>query len=279
MEAFPDYEYEKKHDAADDHLGDRYSEGADLAPAVALPFDKPEYDREQASGGEEDAHEVPAVAPARPDVGDDREGSDQGGDPDGDVDEEDPAAVDVGDDGATQGRPGDGRETGHATPDAKRGSAPLRRKGCGDDRKCLGGEDRASNALQDAGRDELVRVLRNATQRGRERKYKQPDGKQVALSVKIAEPAGGDQQHRIDEDVSVQHPQDLIERCVEPVSLIAAHSWYGHVDDRGVQQDHEKSQREHQQDQPGISACLRHDSSLTSYDLRQFRLSTPAFRR
>src|SRR5260370_3777933 len=200
MEAFPDYEYEKKHDAADYPLGDRYPVGADLAPAVAMPFDKPEYDREQASGGEEDAHEVPAVAPGRPDVGDDREGSDQGGDPDGDVDEEDPAPVDVGDDGANQGRPCDGRETGHATPDAKRGSAPLRRKECSDDRKRLGGEDRASNALQDAGSDELVRVLRNATQRGREREHEQSEGRQVALSVKIPEPASGDPQYPLHHD-------------------------------------------------------------------------------
>ena len=208
-------------------------------------------------------------------VRDQGEGGDQGGDADRHVDVEDPAPVDVRDDRAADSRSRDGREPGHATPDAERGAAPLWRKDRGQDRERLRRQQRTADALQDAGGDQLFRVLRQSAQRRGDREDAKADREQVALAVKVAETARRDEEHGVHEHIRVQHPQDLVECRVEP----GAHRRDRHIDDRGVQHDHEESRGQDQQNQPRVSACARHVSSLTEPGRDCFRPSTPAFRR
>src|ERR1700730_8697957 len=137
------------------------------------------------------------MAAAGADVRDDRERGDQGSDSDRDVDEEDPAPVDVRDDRPTGRGSGDGGESSDASPDSEGRSASLRRKQRRDDRKRLRRQDRAADTLEDASRNQLVGVLRKATQRGGDREYEETDREKIALAVEVAEPAGGDQQHCI----------------------------------------------------------------------------------
>ena len=194
---------------------------------------------------------------ARTEVGDDPESRRQRGDSDRHVDEENPAPIDVGDDGAANGRSSYGGEPGHATPDSECRSAALRRKDRGEDRERLRGQERTADSLQNACGDQLGRVLRKATKRGSHREDEKADGEEVALPVKVPEPTRGDEQNRVDQDVGVEHPQDLIQRRVQS----RAHGRNRDVHDRRVEQDHEKSRGQNEQHKPRVSACASHVSS------------------
>ena len=165
LEVLPDDEDDEQYDSGPDDLRDGDPVRADLAPVVALAFDQAEDDPEQPAGGQCHSDEVPALAAAWTQVGNDGEGCDQGADANRHVDEEDPAPIDVGDDRPAQGRSCDGGEPGDAAPDAEGSSPPLGREDRGEDRERLRREESATNALNDAGGNELPGVLREAAQR------------------------------------------------------------------------------------------------------------------
>ena len=66
-----------------------------------------------------------------------------------------------------------------------------------------------ANPLDDPVDDQLCRVIGDAAQGRSGGKDKQADQEQLLGPKQIAQPAGGDQQHRVDQDVRVQDPQDL----------------------------------------------------------------------
>ena len=207
-------------------------------------------------------------------VGDDDIGGNQRCDADRHIDEEDPAPVDVSDDGAADCGSGQRGQACHSAPHAECRAAALGWKDRREDGQRLRRQQCPAHALQDSGGDQLAWALRDTTQSRRDREDEEADGEEVALPVQVTEATRRDQQHRVHEDVGVEDPEDLVERGVEP----GAHGRNRHVNDGGVQQDHEKSCRQNQQYQPRISACLSHVSSSTLQGRAPFRCSTPAVR-
>src|SRR5450759_2833185 len=161
LETLPDDEDDDQGYSCDDDLRDRHAV-SERSPVVALAFDEPENDREQAGRREDDAKDVPAVMATWAQDGKDDEGPDQSGEPYWNVDEEDPAPVDVGNDGAPNRRAGQGGQPRGTAPDTEGRATALRREQRGDDGKRLGCQQRPADALETASGDELADILRAA---------------------------------------------------------------------------------------------------------------------
>src|SRR5439155_14014081 len=120
------------------------------------------------------------------------------------------------------------------------------------DTERLRGQNRPADALDDAGQNKLARTLREAaTDRGKG-EDRQTNEEESLGAVFVAQSSGGDQQHGINEDVRVQHPEDLVEAGVEAIDDARD----GDVDDRQIEQDHEEAEAKDKQNDPGAAPRL-----------------------
>ncbi len=132
----------------------------------------------------------------------------------------------------------------------------LTQKNVGENAERLRCQDGTPHALDDAGRDQLGRTLRQAAGDRRQREDGEADEEESLGAKHVAQPAGGDQQHCVREDVGVEDPEDLVEPRVQAVDDARDRD----VHDREIEQDHEEAKAEHEQDDPG--APLRLDGGL-----------------
>ena len=242
---------EQARDAEETPVAASHVERRDIgkgAPVVTLTFDQPEDDGEQGAAGEQHTNRIEVLLPAEADAGKQPDPEDEGDDPDRNVDPEDGLPAEVGDEEPAQRRARDRSDAGDRAPDAKRRAALVGRKDVGQNAERLGREDGATHALDHAGRDQLGRTLRQATGDRRQREDGEADEEEPFGAEHVAEPAGGDQQHRVGEDVGVEHPEDLVESRVQAVDDARNRD----VHDREIEQDHEEAKAEHEQDDPWV---------------------------
>ena len=188
------------------------------------------------------------MALAAVDVGDHQSCRKNRGDADRQVDEEDRLPAKVGDQKTTESGSGDDGDPGQGAVDAKDRAALLRCEGAQHDRQHLGRHDRAAEALEGAGRDQLGRPVGKPAQHRREGEERGPRQEHRLGPDAIAEAAGGYQEDGVHEGVAVEHPQDLIQGRVQAVDDRRD----GDVDDGGVEQGHEETHADHDHHDPGI---------------------------
>src|SRR2546428_2425377 len=100
-------------------------------------------------------------------------------------------------------------------------------------------------------------ILGQPAERGRDREDDDADRKHLARAVDVAEPGRCDQEHRVEQAVGVEHPQDLVEAGVQSVEDRRDRD----VDNGQVEQRHEEAEHEHAQRGHRMIANVRHLSS------------------
>ena len=227
-----------------------------------LSLDQRKDAEEQPKRHQEDARRVEVVLVIGPDLRHEQVDQDHGNDADRNVDEKDRLPGEIGDEPAAENG-ADGRgDTRQRSPQTERDAPLLRGKDGGDDRQRLWREQRAADALNHPEYDEL-RVARRRRARSRgERKDDETNDEEPFGAEHVAQSRPGDKEHRVHEGVAVQHPEDVIVTRVQ--SLLDRR--YGDVDDRQVEQDHEKAHEQHHEHDPGIHLDRRgDDSGLPTY--------------
>ena len=145
-------------------------------------------------------------------------------------------------------------ETGEAGPHGDGPAALLRvAEDVGEDRQRGGHDQRAADAHEGTGEDQLVGRL---GQRGGDRAHPEQDDAdlQGALSAEsVGQAAGGEEQTGEDEDVGVDDPLDLAVAGAE----VGHQRGDGHVEDRVVHHDDQQAHAEHGEDQPSTFVHLR----------------------
>src|SRR5256886_419807 len=236
---------------------ERVGEGG---PVIALALDQAEDQGEERTAGEQNAHRIQVLVATQPDSRKQPDAQDERDDADRDIDPEVRLPAEIRNEKAAQRRAGDRGNAGDRTPGPKRRPAPVGGKDVRQDTERLRGQNRAADALDDAGQNKLARTLGEAaTDRG-EGEDRQANEEESLGAVFVAQSSGGDQQHGIDEDVRVQHPEDLVEAGVESID----DARNGDVDDRQIEQDHEEAKAENEQDDPrtafGLDGRLHRES-------------------
>jgi hypothetical protein len=89
--------------------------------------------------------------------------------------------------------------------------------------------------------------VRETAERRSDGEYHHAGDEHVSRTEDVAQASRGDQEHGIHQAVAIEHPQDLVERCVQVVDDAGDRD----VDDGQVEQGHEETQREYRQRQPG----------------------------
>ena len=232
--------------SADDRDGEAGEDPA-RAPAVVVPLDQRIREPEEADRRGDKSRQIEALLLRLVTaLGDDEARDDDARDPDRDVDEEDPAPVDLlGEDAADQ-RADRKRHRGHADPDADRCSALPRWEGGDDDRKRRRVHQRRSNALHDAGADQVARAGREAARERGGREDRQADDEDQAPAEQVSELAAREHEHGERERVTADHPLELGLRDVE----VALDRGQRHEDDRVVEHDHEQPEGDRAQRPP-----------------------------
>jgi hypothetical protein len=216
------------------------------APVIPLPLDQPENHGEKRAAGEEDTNRIQVLLAAQADAGKQPDPQDEGNDADRNVDPEDGLPAEVGDEESPERRSGDRGDAGDRAPDPKGRAAPVRGKDVGEDAERLRRQDGAADALDHAGEDQLAGTLGEATANRGQGEDREPDQEQPPGAEHVAQSAGGDQQHRVDEDVCVQHPENLVQPGVQPIDNARDRD----VHDGEIEQDHKEAKAEHEQDDP-----------------------------
>ena len=241
LATLPEHKGAKHNYAGRDGLPDRdWTEHR--APVLWLALDQAVNDPKEADAGEQYTDQVEVVSLALPEVGDNQKRGNQDGDANRDVEIEDRAPGEIGREPAAHGRARSGSQAGHCPPYAKCGTPPLAREDGGDDGQGLRRHQGATHALDDAKRNQLTRVLGEAAGSAGGGEDHEAGGEYIALPEQVAQSSGRNQQDRVDQDVGVQDPEDLIERRLEPVDDARDRD----VHDGGVEQDHEEPEAEHQ---------------------------------
>ncbi len=241
-------------DEADDDVG--------RAPAVGRRLDDGVEQRGETDDRQDRAE---GIEPRRRGIlrcGDEHDAGDQTDDHDGHVHEEDRTPVEVLDEEAAGEGSEGAAQTGDAGPHADRPAALLGGEHVGDDRQGCRHDQRATDAHQGAGGDELVRRAGH----GRQDRTQAEDGEarlQGAASTEaVTERAGRQQQTGEDQGVGVDHPLQLAVGCVQ----LADDGGDRHVQDRVVEHDDEQAEAENREDQPpplvGAVFVLSHSGRL-----------------
>ena len=135
--------------------------------------------------------------------------------PEGDVEPEDPLPGDALHDRAADQRAERDGEAADPAPGAEREAAALGRHGRGEDRQGQRQHDRAAEALDRAGRDQLVRRAgASAAIAEAPVKIGEPDHEQTAPAEAVAERGAGEEQHREGERVGVDRPLEPLQARV-----------------------------------------------------------------
>jgi hypothetical protein len=112
-----------------------------------------------------------------------------------------------------------------------------------------GGEhDRATDSLSGTGDDEEDGTRRQRAQEGGEGEQAEPDAEHQPPSEQIGQCPCGQEQRGEGESVGVDHPLDLREARLE----LLGHARERHVDDRDVEQEHER-RRAHDDQRPPLA--------------------------
>ena len=180
--------------------------------------------------------------------------SDQrGGDADRRVHEQHPLPAErLGEDSAEQ-HAGRAARAGHRAPDAERLVA-LRAlgEGGGHDRQRGGGDQRGAEALHGARDDQPdVALSEAAGERGEGEQPHAPD-EHAPPAEQVGQPPAEQQEAAEEERVGVDDPGEVVLREVE----IAADRGKGHVDDRGVEYDHELGHGEQGESEVLRAGCV-----------------------
>src|SRR5229473_3605347 len=146
------------------------------------------------------------MVPAGADVRDYEERAQQRDEADRNVQKEDPPPVAVGDDQASDGWSRHGRYADHGTRDAEGGAAARGREDSHEDRQRLGSEHGGTDSLDDAGRDQLIGVLRESAEGRRRREHDEAGGEELARPKEVTEPAGGDRRNGKLKEEAVEDP-------------------------------------------------------------------------
>src|SRR5437867_391201 len=245
-----------------------------MVPVIALASDEGVDDREERASRERDTNEIETVQPAGTDVRDDEKCANEGDDADRNVHEEDPAPVEVRHDEAAERRTGEGRDSDDRAREAGRGAHALARKDRGEDRDRLRRQQRAADALDDAGGDELTGILREAAEHRRRREQHEARREQVARAEEVAESARGDKENGIREEVSVEHPEDRVERCLKA----GQDARRRHIHDRRVEHDHKEAEADDEQRRPWVTKGLGHLGSSCARVYARTTKMRPLFR-
>ena len=181
--------------------------------------------------------------------GDEERPGDEGDGHDGQVDGEDLVPAEV-----VHQEPADQRaeghaQAGHAGPDAD-GPAPfLGREHVGQDGQRGGHDERAADAHEGPGGDELVGVLGQGGQARAEGEDHQAHLQGALAAEPVAQAAGGQEEPGEHQGVAVDDPLELAVGGVE----VPHERGEGHVEDGVVQGDHDQGQAQDQQDPPPSS--------------------------
>src|SRR5262249_34880364 len=109
-----------------------------------------------------------------------------------------------------------------------------------------------TDALDNPEDDHLAGAGGQSARRRRRGEDQQADDEQLLGTVEVTEPARGDQQYGVHQNVGVQDPQYLGDRCMQ----LGAHLGDRDIHDRRIEQDHEEAEAQREQHQPG--AVLGH---------------------
>ncbi len=181
---------------------------------------------------------------------------DQCDDHHGHVDQEDRAPPEVLEQPAAGHRADGDSHAGHGGPDGD-GLPPLPAVGehVGDDRQRGGHDQRAADAHQGPGADELVGAVGQRRQDRPDAHDRQADGEGAAAAEAVAERAHRQQQAGEHQDVGVHDPLELAGRRPE----LALEAGDGHVDDRVVHHDQQQAEAHDGQHDPAagiLQGCL-----------------------
>lgn len=105
-------------------------------------------------------------------------------------------------------------DRGKTGPGSNRAAALFGSKGDADQSETAGYEERATYALQSAGRDELPNIGSKAAPCRGHRKQDDADREYLAAAVKITERAAGEQQRRQEERVRFDNPLNMGDRPI-----------------------------------------------------------------
>ena len=230
------------------------------APAEVVPPHQREHEQEQAH---RERDEADPVDPARSQVfglGDLRERDEHGDDADGHVDEEDPAPTDAAGDGAPDQRPDGDGTADHGAVDAEGRPAIAPGERGGDQGQRGGEHDGAPDALHGTRQVEHERGGRQSADERGGREDDQPDGEDLAPPVDVADDARGEQEGGESQRVRVDDPLQVGEARVERLLNVGQR----HVDDRDVEQEHERRRADGDQGPP-FSVESGHSRSVSTW--------------
>ena len=208
-------------------------------PALRVAADQAEDQQEEAAREGRQPRQVDPLRVLGGDVGEAQLGQHDGDDPDRDVDEEDPFPAEVlGDQAADQRADRDGAAD-RRSPDAERGGAVAAVELLPEQGERGGEHRRAADPLQPARQVEQGRVAGDAAEEGGEGEEAEPEREDAAAAQAVAERAGGEQEGGEHQRVGVDDPLQAGEARAEvPLDV-----GQGDVDDRDVQQQHERRDR------------------------------------
>ena len=154
------------------------------------------------------------------------------------VDEEDPPPRKARDEHPANDRSDRHSDAGDRSPNGERHTALLATEGVGEQGERNREHDRAANALQSAGQLEHERGLRSAAERRGAREDGEADHPQTPAAEYVGERAAREQQGGERERVGVDHPLQVGEARVQR----RLNRRQGDVDDRDVEQQHERAE-------------------------------------
>ena len=161
---------EERHDQ--DREQHERGDDLDVAPAQRVGLDQPVRDEEQRRRAQDQTHDVELALLLGPGFADGRHRDEERDDADRHVQEEHRLPAEVLDHVAAERRAERERDARDAGPDAERLRPLVRREGHGDDRQRAGDQQRAADALERAGDDQLGRRGRETA---REREHGEDD--------------------------------------------------------------------------------------------------------
>ncbi len=226
--------------------GDQRSPRPDRGPAVLVGPDQAVCGRGRGRRERRDAQHVDPALDRLVGVAQDEQAQPDGQGADGQIDEEDPAPRQAFGQHPAEDRADRGRGPGHRPPHPVRGAPVASGVGTVEQRERRREHRGRADALHRAGRDQRAGVGGDTADEGRRREQGQAGDVDPPVPDEVGDRPGAEHESGQDQRVRVDDPLQRPERRLE----VLGHVGEGDVDDRHVDQQHERAEAHGDQRQP-----------------------------